>query len=300
MSSERLGEEIHFYRKKADLSQGELAKGICSQSAISRIEAGEVYPSIDVLYLIALKLHVPIEHFLNVTFHDYTYYIKETIKTIESLNKAKRYQEVYEITSLELKNKKTKNHIWFNQFLYWNFYMSCFYINKIDYLECIHNLENLCVNEDTITKKSFQELRIKNVIANLYAENKHYPESIQYYNDLVASLNSSNLAFDYEGEILLIKIYYNYGKTLYAADLIGEAINIIDNGIKLSKELENISYLGQLYYQKGLCLETKKEKVTNISELYINAYRIFEILDKKEYLNITLEKKRKFIAPILN
>ncbi|MFT9599121.1 hypothetical protein [Mesobacillus sp.] len=98
---------------------------------------------------------------------------------------------------------------------------------------------------------------------------------------MIASLNTANLSFEHERAILLIKVYYNYGKTLYAAELISEAIKMLDSGIKLSKQLENISYLGQLYYQKGLCLENKNREENNISKLYINALRIFEILNKE-------------------
>ena len=55
MDKIRLGKEINKWRKHRNLTQINLADGICHQSEISRIEKGEDFPSIDILHLIASK-----------------------------------------------------------------------------------------------------------------------------------------------------------------------------------------------------------------------------------------------------
>nr|WP_079504869.1 helix-turn-helix transcriptional regulator [Mesobacillus jeotgali] len=47
-----LGDTIHTIRVKLNVTQKELAKGICSQSQISKIEKGEISPYIAPMNLI--------------------------------------------------------------------------------------------------------------------------------------------------------------------------------------------------------------------------------------------------------
>lgn len=300
MSTKSLGAEIFFYRKQMGWSQKELAAGICTQSAISRIEAGEVYPSIDVLYYISLKLNVPLNHFLKVTFHEYNHYIHETVNYIEGLNRKKDYEEVLQVTKKELQQKvHEKNHL-YDIYLKWNFYMSSFYMKKIDYKECIAYLKSLCSNNDVASKRDLQEYRIKNVIANLHAENGEYEDSYTYYHELISSLEKVELASDYDKNILLVKILYNYAKTLYTDNQLLDSITYIDKAIHISIGYENVSFLGQLYYQKGLCLESINADHQSISNLYINAFNTFKLLNRIDYLDIMRDKKAKYIKSVLH
>nr|WP_285890916.1 helix-turn-helix domain-containing protein [Mesobacillus subterraneus] len=295
-----MGAEIFFYRKQLGWSQKELAAGICTQSAISRIESGEVYPSIDVLYYISLKLNVPLNHFLKVTFDEYSHYIHETVNYIETLNRKKRYEEVLQVTKKELKQKVHVKNRWYSLFLKWNFYMSSFYMKKINHKECISYLKSLCLNNDAASKRDLQEFRIKNVIANLYAEKGEYEESYKLYRELITNLDKVELTSDYDKNILLIKILYNYAKTLYTDNHSIDAIKSIDRGIHLSIKYENVSFLGQLYYQKGLCLESIEADYQSISNFYINAFHTFKLLNRNDYIEIIIEKKHNYIKSVLS
>lgn len=47
----RLANLIKTKRKELKLSQKTLAEGICTQTVISRIEKGEITPSVDIFFL---------------------------------------------------------------------------------------------------------------------------------------------------------------------------------------------------------------------------------------------------------
>jgi HTH-type transcriptional regulator, pleiotropic regulator of extracellular virulence genes len=63
MIATHIGVEVKKLRKSKGLTQQELAKNICHQSEISRIEAGNVYPSMYILYGISGKLDVSMSYF---------------------------------------------------------------------------------------------------------------------------------------------------------------------------------------------------------------------------------------------
>ncbi|WP_232697577.1 tetratricopeptide repeat protein [Brevibacillus daliensis] len=54
--SNQIGKGIREYRKKLNMTQGELAEGICNRSYISQIEKGDVIPSPEILEELAQKL----------------------------------------------------------------------------------------------------------------------------------------------------------------------------------------------------------------------------------------------------
>lgn len=59
-----LGDRIRVFRTFRKLTQSELAKGICSASAISQIETNKISPSTETLTLIAERLKFPVERLI--------------------------------------------------------------------------------------------------------------------------------------------------------------------------------------------------------------------------------------------
>ena len=57
----RLANLIKTKRKELKLSQKALAEGICTQTIISRIEKGEITPSVDIFFKIIKKLCIPMD-----------------------------------------------------------------------------------------------------------------------------------------------------------------------------------------------------------------------------------------------
>ncbi|MFE1243462.1 helix-turn-helix domain-containing protein [Fictibacillus sp. NPDC058756] len=287
VNCKKLGEEIKNIRRVAGISQKELAEGICNQSEISRIEAGTVFPNLDTLFQISLKLRVSIPYLLLKLLYDRDDYIIETINYIEALSERKNYQEIYELSSNELKNGSNIKSISFYIFLKWNFHMASYYVKASHYLDCIQELKNILSNNFVYERHNFQDLRIKNVIANIYAENNCFEDSYRYYEEIISEQISSK-AFN----IYKIKVLYNYSKTHFSNGDIKKALELVNKGIKLSLELKNMSLIGQLYYQKGSCYEIlEKDNHEEIANNYKRSLFFFELLGMELYEKHAKEKK---------
>lgn len=59
-----LGGRVRYFRSRKKITQTELAKGLCTASAISQIESGKVIPTTDLLLGIAKRLEVNLFHLL--------------------------------------------------------------------------------------------------------------------------------------------------------------------------------------------------------------------------------------------
>ncbi|WP_406686207.1 helix-turn-helix domain-containing protein, partial [Rossellomorea vietnamensis] len=58
-----IGKKIKELRQEVNITQGELAEGICTQALISRIEKGETDPNATALYQISKRLGVDVNYF---------------------------------------------------------------------------------------------------------------------------------------------------------------------------------------------------------------------------------------------
>ncbi|WP_047970185.1 helix-turn-helix domain-containing protein [Bacillus sp. LL01] len=288
MDSKLFGEEIKRLRKQQLLSQKELSDGICCQTTISSIEKGRALPSIDILYFIALRLNVTIDYFFQNNYQNNQTYISDTIISIEEYVKAKKYHEVYEITKLERKLREARDlGRMFNQFVDWHFYRSSQIIGLISWEECVEHLKLLLLSKE-INKVHFQNLRIKNVIANVYAENGDYKEALKYYTDIL----KANINLEAYRRFKL-KVYFNLSKLYFYEKLYEQSIEIAEKGIKLSRELEDISMLGNLYIQASQSmLKLKTFDSNTIKEYMDNAKFVFQITKKQKNLEFIKELEK--------
>ncbi|MCM3617904.1 helix-turn-helix transcriptional regulator [Sutcliffiella horikoshii] len=289
MDSKLLGEEIKRLRKQQLLSQKELSDGICCQTTISSIEKGRALPSIDILYFIALRLNVTIDYFFQNNYQNNQTYISDTIISIEEYVKSKKYHEVHEITKLERKLSKARDlGRMFNQFIDWHFFRSAQLIGLISWEECVEQLKLLLLSKER-NKVHFQNLRIKNVIANVYAENGDYKEALKHYTDIL-NVNIKLEAY----RRFKLKVYFNLSKLYFYENLYEQSIEVAERGIKLSQELEDISMLGNLYIQASQSmLKLKDYESSNIQVYLDNAKFVFQMTNNQKCLEFigNLEKQ---------
>ncbi len=111
-----LGIIIKELRKKKNMSQSELCHGICSQSQISKIEKGIIYPSSILLYQLSERLGIDPNYIFTLTKNKKIKYIENVKCVMRDCVKQKQYNELYEIV------KKRKMRIIFNQKKINNFY----------------------------------------------------------------------------------------------------------------------------------------------------------------------------------
>lgn len=295
MNSQVLGKEIIRLRKELSLTQKQLCEGICTQPTISMIEKGDIIPRIDILILISTKLNKSFSYFIDLLLINNYEYIYRFISDIEEFTLERKFDYVYKIVKNELENFSNNQDEWFNVFLYWQYYLSSYHLNKISLEQAILDIKTLYFNASSlILSKKFLGARILNTIAFLYALNKEYKEALFYFNkiDLYKSQEKSIRLTE---DVYYLRILYNKTKTLYEMRNYEEAIISCKQGINKSVLLENMSEIGNFYYYLGQCYEKRGFEKREISEAYKKALFFFKILDRKLYYDILIKEKQQFL-----
>ncbi|WP_459502027.1 helix-turn-helix domain-containing protein [Bacillus sp. C1] len=287
MHAEKLGAEIKKIRTLRGLTQKKLSDNICHQSEVSRIESGAVYPSMDILQGIAAKLRVPIIHFYEVLIYSDIEKKKQFKDQIQIFCTKKQYGEIYKIVSEEL--KKEEYHPEFKQFLLWYYHLSSYALKKVNFEYCISELNNI-MDQQYGGVDVFQNLYIENSIASIYAENNHLEKAITLFRNILNQLESLQSDQDF-----VVKVRYNYAKALYLSNEHGKALQQVDKAIETSRCIGSMKLLGQLYYQKGECLEKLAYPPSDITLVYEKALLFFDLLDLHSYKE-TLLKKRTYLV----
>ncbi len=296
MNKQQLGKEIAALRKRKKLSQGQLAEGICSQSAVSQIEKGLIYPKIDTLYYLAAKLDTSFSHFVNLLLEE-NHSWEEEIQYIEYLIAEQKHKEIcLYVQKLREKNKQLED--WISSFTSWAFSLGRYYCGDISLERTIQDLKQLYRTSDSIVLKSGSlHVRILNSIAFLCALNKDYSQSLYYYDKILeegGGAGEKNSGPD--RTIHQIRVMYNKAKTLYDMKETVKSLHVIEDGIRLSLQNENMALLGQLYYYKGQCFEHLQKDRVETAECYEKALFLFELLNKKLYSRLVWEHKSHYIT----
>lgn len=289
-TSPQIGLALRRLRKKHNLTQKDLANGICSQAEISKIESGTHSPTVDLLFALSRRLQVPITVFLDHTEQ------QNSIRLIDdsflTRFRNKDFNAIFNETKALI--EYSSNNIELSLLYKYYFHLCAYRLNKTDFRTCIIELQNLSDKYSTIYYSPDMIVRIKAAIANIYYENKSYKHSLRVYEEIL------RLNFDNDEMILnKIRIQYNFSKILIELKKPETALAYVNDGIEQSIKFKDMSLLGQLLFQKGACLELTNSSLKSTSEVYQKAYLLFELLDMTEYKQIMLEKKRHYLKTIL-
>ncbi|AHX17227.1 helix-turn-helix domain-containing protein [Bacillus bombysepticus] len=282
-----LGITIKELRIKKNISQSDLCHGICSQSQISKIEKGVIYPSSILLYQLSERLGVDPNSIFALTQNKKLKYTENVKYVMRDCIRQHQYKELYEIVTREkyTNNFQTKED---KQFLIWHEAIAIYCVNNSTKvaLTLLNNALKLTVtNIDFLSER---EIDILHTMAILHAENKEYKKSITI---LKRCLNNFNkLDFPRDKEIKL-KIIYNLAKNLSYTYQYEEAIKYIDKGIQLAINLNTFYLLGELYYGKGSnLLKLKQYNEEDVANNMRKSLFIFELTQNEKKLQIIKEE----------
>ncbi|EPC8410376.1 transcriptional regulator [Bacillus thuringiensis] len=275
-----LGITIKELRIKKNISQSELCHGICSQSQISKIEKGMIYPSSILLYQLSERLGIDPNNIFALTQNKRLKYVENVKYVIKDCLKQKQYKELYEIVKKEknLNNFQTKEE---KQFLIWHEAIAIFMVDKslktaLDFLN--NALKLTLTNSDFLSER---EIDIMQTMAIFYAENKEYEKSINILKRCLTNFNKLDFPRDKE---IKLKIMLNLAKCLDFTYQHEEAIKYLDKGIKLAINLNTLYLLGELFYLKGqYLLKIKQHNVEDVIYNWKKALFIFELTEKEYY-----------------
>ncbi|HDR7514835.1 helix-turn-helix domain-containing protein [Bacillus mobilis] len=282
-----LGITIKELRMKKNISQSELCHGICSQSQISKIEKGMIFPSSILLYQLSERLGIDPNNIFALTQNKRLKYVENVKCVIRDCIKQKQYTELYEIVKKEKDENafQTKED---KQFLLWHEAIAIFMVNRSTKtaLDLLNNALKLTLtNADFLSER---EIDIMQTMSIFYAENKEYEKSIDILRKCLTNFN--RLDFPRDREIKL-KIIFNLANCLGQAYQHEEAMKYLDKGIKLAINLNTLYLLGELYYLKGWnLLRIKEHSEEDIVDNMKKALFIFELTEKEHYIKRIKEK----------
>jgi len=278
-----LGITIKELRIKKNISQSELCHGICSQSQISKIEKGVIYPSSILLYQLSERLSVDPNNIFALTQNKKLKYIDNVKYVIKDCIRQHQYTELYEIVTKEknLNNFQTKED---KQFLLWHEAIAIYLVNNSikSALTLLNNALKLTLtNIDFLSER---EIDIMQTMAIFHAENKEYKKSINILRRCLTNFNKLDFPRDKE---IKLKIIYNLSKCLSYTCQYEEALKYIDKGIQLAINLNTLYLLGELYYGKGSnLLKLKQSNDENVANNMKTALFIFELTKNENKLKI--------------
>ncbi|PEG14494.1 helix-turn-helix domain-containing protein [Bacillus toyonensis] len=282
-----LGITIKELRIKKNISQSELCHEICSQSQISKIEKGMIYPSSILLYQLSERLGVDPNNIFALTQNKKLKYTENVKYVMRDCIRQHQYKELYEIVTREkyTNNFQTKED---KQFLIWHEAIAIYCVNnstKVALTLLNNALKLTLTNIDFLSER---EIDILHTMAILHAENKEYKKSINILKRCLTNFNK--LDFPRNKEIKL-KIIYNLAKNLSYTYQYEEAIKYIDKGIQLAINLNTFYLLGELYYGKGSnLLKLKQSNEEDVANNMKKSLFIFELTKNEKKLQIIKEE----------
>jgi transcriptional regulator with XRE-family HTH domain len=281
-----IGKEIKILRSALNLSQAELSEGICTQSQISKIEKGEVYPLANTLYYIAERLGVDINYFYDLATNPQLSYVKEVFTQVrESLNRCE-YEEVYTIVENEKKNAFFINNRNNKQFLLWSEGI-CVYHLKKNKREALRLLQSaLDLTKMTSKLLGEREIEILNSIAIVHFETKAYEDALKTYNYAID--NYIKIPYHHDPTIKT-KLLYNKAKTLTRLNKLEESNETCKHAVKWCVKHNSMYLLGNIYYHIGYNLSLLNNNDIAI-EYYNKSIQIFLIQENKIFVNHIKEK----------
>ena len=282
-----LGITIKELRIKKNISQSELCHGICSQSQISKIEKGIIYPSSILLYQLSEKLGIDPNYIFALTQNKKLKYVENVKYVMRDCTKQKQYKELYEIVEQE-KNENNFQSKEDKQFLIWHEAIARFHVNKSTKtaLKLLNNALKLTVtNSDFLSER---EIDMMQAMAIFHWDNKEYEKSITILKKCLTHFNKLDFPKDKE---IKLKIIFNLAKILGHEHQHEEAIKYHEMGIKFAINLNTFYMLGELYYGKAWnLLKLKHSNEEDIANNMEKALFIFELTENEGKLKIIKEQ----------
>ncbi|WP_041808400.1 helix-turn-helix domain-containing protein [Evansella cellulosilytica] len=244
-----IGKKILHYRKSIDMSQGELAEGICTQAFVSQIESGNAIPNIVIFRGLLNRLGVSYEYFFQEE-RPYASYFDEVEKAIDTLKRKRDYKGIKQFILGE-KNKPCFQHVSGKQYMLWNLGICYTHIDRNIDIAIKHFHDALAVTGKSVNSSvlSEREVEILISIAITSGETKNYDYAIKLYKKALHVLRDRDQLLD---EKILIRVYYNLSRTFGLKGNFQDALNHAWRGKSLCEQYDLLYLRGELLYQVGI------------------------------------------------
>ncbi|MBC2265034.1 helix-turn-helix transcriptional regulator [Listeria booriae] len=275
--SNALGKSIKQLRINQELTQKQLAEGICSQSLLSRVEQGLEIPSVLIIHNICQKLGITVDFLLAQSQLDSP--LIQLKKELHDLY----IQHDYEILYTHLHKKTLATFEINTQESYYYFYLG---ICELKYKK--NNTAGISALEQALTLSKTDVMRalISSYLAPAYYATNNEVAALQQLNHCLLFLNKR----DFSSE-LIPAIYHHvalcYG---FSGDNL-TAIEYIHLGIDCCKRQNNNFYLSYLFFELGVFFIRTNRKQTGTRKMKFSL-ELSAYLDE-QFVTAELTKRRK-------
>lgn len=264
------GRKIKKRRKELGFSQKDLAKDICTQGIISKIERNELNPSEELLSKITERLNIDNDE---LRISEVVFNRQEEINTLKDMaiefHRKKEYHSIPTLISQnkELVSESIKHSNYYEIFFKW-LKAELMYHLKGKPKEAIKILSDLRIEDEDIDEELKAHVMISlGVMHYVIRENDL---SIELYRKAEEYINES-LHFKTQ-----VRFFYDFSLVLTRKKLYNKALLNCTEAIDLLVKNESIYLLGYLYYEIGYVYSDLK-KADEALEAYNIALSIFKI-----------------------
>jgi transcriptional regulator with XRE-family HTH domain len=289
-----IGKKIKELRKIVGLTQGELAKDICTQALISRIEKGDIYPSATALYQISKKLGVDVNYFFEIGTTPRLDYIQEVERQLRKLRVKLLYKDILEIVKTEEKNPLFLNDKYNLQLLYWH---KGIYINEVekDRERALAVMkEALFLTYEKKKVMSEREMTISISIGIIEFSRGNYEQALESYKEVRQALKLTKQLND---KAIKTRVLYNTARVLTRLGEYKESIKYCEEAIRWIIEEEHLYGFAQLNYHIGYNMELQ-EKYKDALPYFDKSAVLFDIQNNEKLASFILEKKEELLLKI--
>ncbi|MFC3525540.1 hypothetical protein CHL76_13135 [Marinococcus halophilus] len=245
MDFSRVGRKIQELRKYRGYTQKELAKDICTQAQISKIEKGTIVPYASTMFYIAERLGANMYYFFEEALTERSDYVRSVFSMLETYRFEHDYASMRELLSKEQNNPIFKIG-YYEQYMLWHEAICAYEIDN----DPTRALELASAALDAYHKGIYTERKgeITNAMAIIYNLEHEYKKAadicrkaLQDHQDLMNPENKS----------IELKLIYTLTKALTYQGAYQQSIDWCTRGIDRCIDLQNSYVFGELLYQRG-------------------------------------------------
>lgn len=272
-----LGSVIYDKRRSLNLTQNDLANGVCNQNTISKMEKHSMTPQIDVLIKICQRLDLS----LNDVFSDFSSDTKnEQVFVLDSIEEdvlLNELDEVNEKLSLIKNNVDAKDNVQYDfikgalEFQKGNLEVSSFNLDKV-----LQGTKSDNTNIYTL---------ISYLIKGMIYQKQDHADIADYYCNLIAQSLKENLNIANASGVEMLYLCNSLGQLYLNLKQYSNAESISKRGIEYANEnhlsyfIDELSYLVALSNKQDQGSKKEFEKYKDIS------YYTAELLNNKKLQN---------------
>ncbi|MCT4596501.1 MAG: helix-turn-helix transcriptional regulator [Vallitalea sp.] len=292
MNAKNLGKLIKYLRNTYNMTQEELATGICTRRHLSNIENGKVYISSYYLELFAYKLNFDIMILMNYSNYCDPVFVYTNKKKIDELTYLQQYEKMFNLLLDIEKQEDFSKSIELTKYIDWHkaiyeYKQNKHYSKAIDILnKCIDRFNINQIYKNEIKFVNIFEIELLNTYGNCMFEKGDTQLSIHIYKYINACLDSLSFSTNIS---LHSKLLFNLSKALYLSEYYDDSLFYIEKGLSLCRNNYSLEYLGQLYYQKAVCLVNSRSEENPI-KYFLWAYNIFDMQGNEKLKNFLIKK----------